>query len=144
MLEEHFTHEEILSLRTPEGREKHHAVLEEIYHDSCHDAIREADDDGGLCGMADPYKNYRLELVKVEAEDGYGFGAVKPDQIREAAFSWNRELSMDCIRQFGALEELAEKKGFRKVTEMLTTCMDKHGRIPSDCFRYPACICELV
>lgn len=138
LLEKHLTPKEILSLRTPEGKKKHLVILKDIYHDCCHAAIREADYDGELCGMADPYEDYRPELAKVEAENGYGFGAVKPDQIREEIFSWNQEVSMDFIRLLGMLEELAEKKGFQKMTEMFTACMDKRGRIPAGFFQYPA------
>ena len=79
----------------------------------------------------------------MEAENGYGFGAVKPDQIRKAILSWNQEVSMDCIRLFGVLEELVEKKGFQKMTEMFTACMDKRGRIPVNCFQYPASLYRL-
>lgn len=35
LLEKYLTPKEILSLRTPEGRKRHHAILKDIYHDCC-------------------------------------------------------------------------------------------------------------
>lgn len=142
-LEENFTPEEILSLRTPEGKQEHYAALEEIYNGSCRKVISEGDPDGGLYGAVSYFKDCFLLFDEAEDSDGYGFGASKPDEIRKEMLSWNRRNSMACVHLLAEFEKLATQQGFKTVSEMFTAKMDEDGRICESEFKYPASIYEL-
>lgn len=142
-LEDNFTPEEILSLRTPEGRKQHHDVLEKIYNNNCQDIISKGDFDGSLYGTVKYFKDYYMPFDKAEDSDGYGFGATKPDQIQEDILSWNRRNSMECVRLLGEFEKLAAEQGFQTLSEMFMAQIGKDGRISEDAFRYPASVYEL-
>lgn len=139
-LEENFTPEEILSLRTPEGRQKHHAALEEIYNAKCREAISEGGYGGSLYGTLNYFKDSHMGFEEAEESDGYGFGAAKPGEIRKAILSWNRRISMQCIRLLGEFEKLAAQQGFKAVSEMFAARMDGDGRICEREFKYPASV----
>lgn len=142
-LEERFTKEEIASLRTQEGREEYQEELREIYDRKCGEVISEGSFEGGLCGVISYFKDNHMSFKEAEGSDGYGFGATKPDQIREEILSWNRRNSMACIRLLGEFEKLAAKHGFQTVSEMFTAQIGEDGRISEDMFRYPASVYEL-
>lgn len=142
-LEERFTKEEIVSLRTQEGREEYQEELREIYDRKCRDVTSKGDPDGSLYGAVGYFKDHHMPFEEAEDLDGYGFGATKTEQIREEILSWNRRNSMECIRLLGEFEKLAAKRGFRTVSEMFTAQIGEDGRINETIFRYPASIYEL-
>lgn len=142
-LEERFTEEEIALLRTKEGRKVYQDVLKEIYDGKCQDVTSKGDPDGSLYGDVGYFKDYHMSFEEAEDLDGYGFGATKPEQIREEILSWNRRNSMECIRLLGEFEKLAAEHGFRTVSEMFTAQIGEDGRINETFFRYPASIYEL-
>lgn len=142
-LEKKFTLEEILSLRTPEGKQEHYAALEKIYNDRCQEVINENVSDSSLCGAVSYFKDCFFPFEEAEDSDGYGFGASKPDEIREEILSWNHRNSMACIRLLGEFEKLATQQGFKTVSEMFTAKMGEDGRICESEFKYPASVYEL-
>lgn len=142
-LEEKFTEGEITSLRTPEGKAEHQEALREIYDDRCRKVNSEGEYDGRLYGSVTYFKDTYPSFEKSEESEGYGFGATKPDQIREEILSWNRRNSMACIRLLGEFEKLAVQQGFGTLSEMFAAQIRKDGRIQDDAFRYPASLYEL-
>lgn len=143
-LEKRLIHEnEINSLKTPEGKEKHKEVLREIYDRACEEIIMEGGPDGILRGKVDYIKDKALSFEDAEESEGRGFGATKPEEIRSAILSWNHNQSRHLIRLLENFEELADKRRFRKLSELFAASMRKTGHIPTDQFRYPASIYEL-
>lgn len=142
-LEDRFTPEEILSLRTPEGVAAHAGELEKVYNDACREVISEADYDGQLYGIVTYFKDYYMDFEEAEKSEGYGFGAAKPDEIREEILSWNRRNSTHCIHLLGEFEKLAAQQGFKSVSEMFEAKMDRDGRIHEGAFTYPVSVYEL-
>lgn len=142
-LEDRFTPEEILSLRSPEGMAAYAGKLEEVYNNACRKVISEADNDGQLYGTVSYFKDSYMDFEEAEESDGYGFGATKPDEIRAEILSWNRRNSMQCIYLLGEFEKLAAQQGFKSVSEMFEANMDGDGRICEAAFKYPASVYEL-
>lgn len=138
-----FTPEEISSLKTPEGKEKHKETLKEIYHNACGHVISEGDYDGALQGVVAYFRDKAMSFEDAEDEEGYGFGATRPDEIRKKILSWNRDQSMHVIRLLEAFEAQAEQKGIAKLSELFASSMTGDGRIQWEMFPYPASLYEL-
>jgi hypothetical protein len=142
-MKEMLTDEEIQSLKVEEGIEKHKKILQKVYAIACQGIISEGDPDGVLFHAVDYIKEQAMDFEDAQAYKGYGFGATKPDEIKEEILSWNREQSMNFIRLLGEFEKLAKQKGFKKLTELFTSSMTKDGQIPEMQFQYPVSIYEL-
>ena len=137
------TDEEIQCLKVEEGKKKYKESLREIYDIACKQIMSESGPDGVLSHVVDYIKDYAMDFEDAEERKGYGFGATKPEEIREEILSWNQKQSMNFIRLLGEFEKIAEQKGFQKLTELFTSSMEENGQIPEMQFRYPASINEL-
>lgn len=137
------TKKEIQSLRTKDGAEKHRDVLREIYESSCSSIMMEGGFDGCLKGAVDYFEDRPMSFEDAQESKGYGFGAMKPDEIREEMLSWNHNTSMNLIRLLGEFEKTAEKEGFVRLSELFTSCIKENGRIDETRFHYPASVYEL-
>lgn len=142
-LEERLTQKEISSLKTSERKEKHKEILREIYNDACRWIASEAEPEGSLYHVVDHIKDEPMSFEDAQDSEGYGFGAVKPVEIRDAILLWNLAQSQRLIWLIRNFEKLAEEHGFQKLSELFAANIAEDGRIPEGRFQYPASIYEL-
>lgn len=136
-LKESFTGQEIALLGTEKGAEKRRKTLEEIYDEACQEVISRGDADGKQFYGIDYFDDETMDFSDAQESTGYGFGAVKPDEIRSEILNWNRTQSMSLIRLLKESEAQAEQRGFGKLSELLESMMEEDGQIRTEQFKYP-------
>ena len=142
-LDELFDEKDIALLKTKEGAERYKMTLRKIYNNAVEEIKSTADMDGELHGSIGYFKNQPIAFEEAQSEKGYGFGATKPYEIREAILSWNCRQSMNLLNLLDAFEAQAEKCGFTGMRGLFSSVLTEDGRIQTERFMYPASICEL-